>query len=204
MKQINTLDTVRTFATNCVNWLDTNNRITTMATNHDYYAYTLNLALHNFRRYLDKVLELFVDERVGKDTELDLGHYTLVSRVDKPYVVIKKSKRRLPRMSTAYMGWTTWDIASLESNKLELSSKAVEEIYGRATWSKDTKSMKSMISFMHASILSQVLLQSLFNIDGPIDLSSKPLPTQDIKCRVGRYEMLYDHLMQEWRIWKKN
>jgi hypothetical protein len=203
MAQINTQEMVRTFATNCVRWLATDNRLQAIHCNHTTYRY-LNLRLHDFRRYLDKALSFFVDSNVGTETELDLGHYTLTSHPEKSYVVVKRSKRRLPRMSTSYIGWVTWDLAEQEDPSV-IKSRVVDQIYGYgSSWGLLNRGLKSRLSLMHASILSQVLLQCLFNIDGPVDLLSKPLPSQDIKCRIGGYEMLYDHLVQEWRIWKKN
>lgn len=201
MQQINTQQVVRKFATNCVDWLNKDSRLD----NFNYHSRPkLSLSLSVFRQYLDKFLYHMVESRLGTDSEVDLGHYRLTSQADKNYVVVKRSKRRLPKTPAAYIGWVDWDIHRVEDTST-LSELLVGFIYNQRNWDADSTNLSSRISLMHASILSQVLVQSLFNLqDGGVDLVNKPLPSQDVRCRIGSYEMLYDHLMQEWRIWKKS
>lgn len=200
MQQINTQQVVRKFDTNCVNWLSKHSRIA----NFNYRSNPkLLLNLRAFRRYLDKFLYHMVESRVGTDSEVDLGHYHLTSQANKNYVVVKRSKRRLPRTPAAYIEWVEWDLHRRPDSSL--SDLFVGIIYGRHSWDADSTHLPHRLSLMHASILSQVLVQCLFNIqDGGVDLINKPLPIQDVRCRIGSYEMLYDHLMQEWRLWKKS
>lgn len=201
MIKINTQQVVRKFATNCVDWLNKDSRLA----NFNFNCYSkLSLSLEKFREYLDKLLYHLVESRVGTDSEVDLGHYHLTSQADKNYVVVKRSKRKLPKTPTAYIGWVDWDIHRIE-NTSTLSQLLVGIIYRKGIWDADSTDLSSRVSLMHASILSQVLVQSLFNLqDGGVDLINKPLPSQDVRCRIGSYEMLYDHLMQEWRLWKKS
>jgi hypothetical protein len=203
MQQINTQEVVQKFATNCVDWLNKDSRIVEFNYNK---RSKLWLSLEAFRQYLDKLLYHIVDDRVGTDSELDLGHYHLTSSSNKNYVVVKCSKRRLPKTPAAYIGWVDWDIHPRALNRDVLYSKFVKVIYtGSGEWDSVSTNLAHRLSLLHASILSQVLVQSLFNLqDGGVDLVNKPLPSQDVKCRIGSYEMLYDHLMQEWRIWKKS
>jgi len=201
MQKINTQQVVRKFATNCVDWLNKDSRLD----NFNYNSSPkLSLTLSAFRQYLDKFLYNMVESRVGTDWEVDLGHYHLTSQASKNYVVVKRSKRKLPKTPAAYIGWVDWDIHRVEDTST-LSELLVGIIYSQRNWDADSTNLRSRISLMHASILSQVLVQSLFNLqDGGVDLASKPLPSQDVRCRIGSYEMLYDHLMQEWRLWKKS
>jgi len=203
MQQINTQQVVRAFATNCVDWLNKDSRIADFNYNN---RSKLWLSLEAFRQYLDKLLYHIVDARVGTDSDLDLGHYHLTCPANKNYVVVKRSKRRLPRTPAAYIGWVDWDIHQQLSSSPTLSSLFVKVIYtGTGDWNPTSTDLRHRLSLLHASILSQVLVQSLFNLqDGGVDLVNKPLPLQDVRCRIGSYEMLYDHLMQEWRIWKKS
>lgn len=204
MQQLNTREVVRKVATNCVDWLNKDSRLVQF----NYYKNRnkLWLSLEAFRRYLDKLLYHIVDARVGTDSELDLGHYYLTCPSNKNYIVVKRSKRRLPKTPAAYIGWVDWDIHRQSSLSPALSSLFVAVIYNRSGgWDPTSTNLTHRLSLLHASILSQVLVQSLFNLqDGEVDLVNKPLPSQDVRCRIGSYEMLYDHLMQEWRIWKKS
>lgn len=201
MQQLNTQEVVRTFATNCVDWLNKDSRLAEF--NHISGA-KLSLSLSTFRQYLDKFLYHMVESRVGTDSEVDLGHYHLTSQADKNYVVVKRSKRRLPRTPAGYIEWVDWDIHRPDDSST-VKALLVGDIYNHHIWVVNTSNLQGRISLMHASILSQVLAQSLFNLaNGGVDLASKPLPSQDVRCRIGSYEMLYDHLMQEWRLWKKS
>lgn len=203
MQQINTQEVVRKFATNCVDWLNKDSRLAEFNYNK---RNKLWLSLEAFRQYLDKLLYSLVDDKVGTDSDLDLGHYHLTASSNKNYVVVKRSKRRLPKTPAAYIGWVDWDIHPQVLNRDVLSSKFVKVIYnGSGDWDRVSTTLSHRLSLLHASILSQVLVQSLFNIQySGVDLVNKPLPSRDVRCRIGSYEMLYDHLMQEWRIWKKS
>ena len=200
MQKLKTREVVRQFATNCVDWLNKDSRLA----DFNYRSNPkLSLSLSAFRQYLDKFLYHIVDSRVGTNSEVDLGHYHLTSQAGKNYVVVKRSKRRLPRTPAAYIEWVDWDLHRRPDSAL--SELFVGIIYGRHSWDADSTHFPHRLSLMHASILSQVLVQSLFNLhDGGVDLVNKPLPSQDVRCRIGSYEMLYDHLMQEWRIWTKS
>ncbi len=203
MQKLNTQEVVWKFATNCVDWLNKDSRLD----NFNYNSSPkLSLTLSAFRQYLDKFLYNMVYNRIGTDSEVDLGHYHLTSQADKNYVVVKRSKRRLPQVPAKYIEWVDWDIHKEVPEGTRLYSLFVKVIYnGSEKWDTTSTNFNHRLSLLHASILSQVLVQSLFNLhEGGVDLVNKPLPSQDVRCRIGSYEMLYDNLMQEWRIWKKS
>ena len=203
MKKFLTKDLVFRVAFNCLNWLNTDDRLININYHGHSHSKQLNLNLGNFRSYLDKLFVFLVKSRVGTDTEVNLGHYTLTSRQDKKYVVVKRSKNRLPREPNAYVGWVDWDVKVAEDKVKTTYVSHIQTSY-YAGWGYGSSSISKRLALVHVSILSQVLLQCLFGIDSKVDLTSKPLPTSDIKCRLGDFHMLYDHQMQEWRIWLKN
>jgi len=200
MRELNTQQVVRLFATTCVDWLNEGSRLEDF--NYNNYN-KLWLSLGQFRRYLDKFLDDMVADKVGTDWEVDLGHYKLTSSEDKHYVVVKRSDRKLPKLPSSYIGWVDWDLREIGLVS-DIHGRYVSTMYhGNYSWSANCGNVRGRLSLLHASLLSQVLVQALFNLLGKVDLASKPLPSEDVRCRIGSYEMLYDHLMQEWRIWKK-
>ena len=206
MLTFKTREVVRTVATNCVSWLSDNNRLQNMRQvagyPGDYYGSNyIPLTLASFREYLDCVLKKLVESNIGKDTDIDLGYYKLSSDESSSHIVIKRSSRQLPKLPSSYVDWVDWDIPKGHASQ-SVYNICVNRVY-KGRWNNSDTGLYNRLRLIHVCILSQVLLQCLFNLNGKVDLSSKPLPSRDLRCRVGSYEMLYDHLMQEWRIWKK-
>lgn len=198
MPTLKTAQVVRLFAVNCMDWLYAENRLE----NINHHGANLAVSLRSFAKYIGIFLNTIVLPRVGTDSELDLGHYQLSSSADKQYVVIKRSKNRIPKTPSAYIDWVHWDIApGADPRCVDTIYRRRQHCYVRQVG--DT-SLNERLSLAHISILSQVLVQSLFAITKRVDLSEKPLPAGEVRCRFGNYEMLYDHLMQEWRIWMRN
>lgn len=205
MIKLNTQQLTHKFAYNCMEWLSVDKRFEVMQPEKGYRRHPLKMSLRNFREYLHTTLEYLVGCRVGTDSEMDLGHYHLSSSADKEYVVIKRSKRRLPINVGSYLGWTDWDIKEVPDST-HLEDRCVTAIYPGVlrTNYQDGNTLETRLGRIHAYVLSQVLLQGLVGFDREIDLSKKPLPTQEVQARFGNYIMLYDTQMEEWRIWLKN
>ena len=158
------------------------------------------------------MLNLLAYNRVGTDSTLELGSYTVHSSQDKSYVVVKKSSKRLPRSLGKYAGWVDWDVWLRD--KYSHTSIIKELVMGytgiilepRAFTvgsTHDENSLPDRLAYVNASVVSQVLLQCLFNPLEKINLRDKPLPSEDLHCRIGMYRLVYDHLAQEWRLWMK-
>lgn len=202
MQKMLTQEVVRKFSRNCNRWFYKGNH------KDNFNCFGNNIVLLSqvkFREYMDKLLSYLVDQRIGTDTEVDLGHYRLISRSDLDYIVVKPAVRHLPKLPGSYVGWVDWDIKMSDTEEGRIvDTKFVDTIYAGRAHLGSRSSLGVSMSCVHISILSQVLLQCLFNIDGEVDLSKKPLPKRDVCCQVGKYVMVHDLMMQEWRIWKKS
>ena len=194
MEKLNTSALVRKVGTRCIGWMVEGNRKDSIETHQR--AERLNLSLLAFRNYLDDLLH-FVTSHKGTDDEKLLGTYVVVSQEGKEYVTVKRSSSRIPRTPRGYIEWVDWDIP--REGGLGPSRYFWQSRYTYGSYSP-TKLQKGINTF-HKCGVSQALLQSLFGIGEPVDLSCKPLPTSDLRCRLGNYILLYDHLAEEWRIW---
>lgn len=203
MPTLKTVQVVRLFAVNCMDWLYAENRLETM----NYCGANLSVSLRSFSKYLEGFFNQVVRPRIGTDSELDLGHYQLSSNADKKYVAVRKSKNRLPTTPSGYIDWVDWDIPR-NANTVGAGCTCVGTIYKSRMYCFGSPVGDAILSHrlpqIHISVLSQVLVQSLFAITKGVNLGDKPLPDREVRCRFGNYEMLYDHLMQEWRIWMKS
>ena len=59
----------------------------------------------------------------------------------------------------------------------------------------------------HISIMDITFLRSLFSLGSAcnsIDLSKAALPEDDVRVRVGNYNLLYDKVDKEWSLWMKS
>jgi len=194
MEKLNTDALVRKVGTRCIQWLEEDNRRCFIE--RQLRAERLNLTLLAFRHYLDDLL-YYVTSQVGLDDEKLLGTYVAVSQDDKEYVTVKRSSSRIPRTPRGYIEWVDWDIPREGS---PAASRYLWQPLYRYGSDSPTKLKKGLNTF-HKCGVSQALLQSLFGIGEPVDLNSKPLPTADLRCRLGNYILLYDHLAEEWRVW---
>ena len=155
-------DVVRVFANNCVAWL--NKEYPRMNSFERSSNGRLSLSLLNCRRYLDNLLYSLVDEKVGINQEVDLGHYHLTSSEDKSSVVIKRSSRKLPRSPSSYIGWTDWDINQPITDEY---GSFVRVIYTSGfTWYKSNCPLTRRIS-----------LCLLYTSPSPRDLSTSRMPS---------------------------
>ena len=168
------------------------------------------LSKRAIRDYLDSMLNLLVHSRVGTDTELVLGSYTVSSSQGENHVVVKRSNKRLPRSFGKYAGWVTWDVRlrdkysgphNIKELVMDYTGTILEQRLFTYNLYHNENSTSDRLAFVNASVFSQVLLQCLFNPLGKLDLLSKPLPVEDLHCRIGEYRLVYDHLDQEWRLW---
>lgn len=194
MEKLNTNALVRKVGTRCLQWMEKDERRHFIE--GQLRAERLNLTLLAFRNYLNDLL-YYVTSQVGTDDEKLLGTYVVVSRDDKEYVTVKRSSSRIPRTPRSYIEWVDWDIPREGS---PVVSRYLWESLYKYNYHSPTKLQKGLNTFYKCGV-SQALLQSLFGIGEPVDLNSKPLPTADLRCRLGNYILLYDHLDEEWRIW---
>lgn len=203
MEKINTNDMVRKVGIGCISWLAQNSRRDFIDKNCK--GERLSLSLLAFRNYLDGLL-FYLTRHIGSDNEQLLGSYVVSSKEGKNYVTIKKSKSRLPRSVRSYINWVDWDIVLREggvATKYTRVTRFILQPHQGSYTSSHYGGLRHGISTYFKCGLSQALLQSLFGLGQTVDLKSKPLPTDDLRCRVGNYTLLYDHLAKEWRIWKK-
>jgi hypothetical protein len=203
MAKINTDEMVRKVGTGCITWLRKNYRIDFIDRN--CIGERLSLSLPAFRSYLDGLL-FYLTKNIDSDSEQLLGSYVVSSKEGKNYVTIKKSKSRLPRSVRGYINWVDWDITLQEggvATRYTRVTRFILQPYHTAYTLPHNVAPRQGLSTYFKCGLSQALLQSLFGLGQTVDLKSKPLPTEDLRCRVGNYILLYDHLAKEWRIWKK-
>lgn len=188
-------------------WLDEDNRIN-MIEKHAWY-YKVSLSYRSIRRYLNGTLRYIVHNNIGSDKVEDLGSYAITSKEGQNYVVIKRSKRRVPRSLGKYPEWADWDVKLINKFAHNDTHKELELTYlwplFNSRYIRNSchipHDLSDLLTYSNLSIVSQMMLQCIFNPLEDVDLSSKPLPSDDLRCRVGRYNLLYDSTMQEWRIW---
>ena len=168
-----------------------------------------NLSRRALRDYLNHTLAYIISSRRGTDTVEKLGYYTVTSNEGSNYVTVKRTPGRIPSNPGQFSSWVDWDVqtrASYTGDKIQqelelVFLRHVVEWYfcGPLRYKKEDTHSALLLSTL--SVLSQIMLQGLFDPLGDLNLEGKPLPAEDLRCRVGNYHMLYDHLAEEWRLW---
>ena len=199
MKNLNTQGTLRKVYSTITEWLDTGGRLELI----QYCCLgQFRFSLPSARLYLDSLLHS-ISQRAGTDSEVDLGYYILRSSEDRSYVTIKKTAARIPRSADKFMRSAEWDV-KIENRQVE--STHMRHLYWHYLTGKAGYQLSSYPVYrnLHLCSLSHALLQSLFGPGDKVDFTRKLLPTNDLSCRLGNYMLLYDHLAEEWRVWKKS
>lgn len=205
MRKLNTPDLIHTIKVKLDDWLGDNNKGAFIELHNG--SYRINTSHAAIRRYLDAALDYIWRTRRTTATKEELGYYTVTSSKEHSYVVVRPTSKRLPSSPGKFINWVEWDVQLIPhyspyyiNTQIELAALrwiAEDRWYGPCPFSDN---LTDRIKLSNLCILSQVMLQCLFNPEGEVDLKSKPLPKKDMHCRVGSYHLLYDCLAQEWRI----
>ena len=198
MEKLNTKATINKVSSTVKQWLREDNRGAIIGACSSHTLRTSNPAI---RDYLDSLLD-FLTSYSGTDSEKLLGYYSLYSKEGKSYVTLKRSSAKIPRTLDKFIEWVEWDVPKNAATVAQVGY--IKHLFWHFSGTRYPWLRRPYYHKLHLCSLSHALLQALFGPGYKVDLSSKLLPTDDLRCRLGKYTLLYDHLAEEWRIWKKS